>query len=313
MRPWALVCLLALLGCEPTPEVPTIPPPPEDLSTWTVPELVQPVAPGPHSPAAAEDKATSAEKVYDFTPGTTYPALVTVGVPLDIVLERGEQVRNIVGGTVAPAAEGQAPRLEAKEGADGLGETLKSHVFLTATEPGIKMGLIITSTKRTYLIDMKSVKTSPMRVLRWHYAPSPDEKPIKAKEPGLLPDPTQPTQYHVGYDLSASQPQPAWLPRQIVDDGKKVYIIYPEVTLFDTVPLLRLIGPNGAQLVNARQYLNVVIVDQLVGRAELRVGLGEHAEKVTITRGTLRTIACPGDPACPVWPQAASTLARRQP
>jgi type IV secretory pathway VirB9-like protein len=98
-----------------------------------------------------------------------------------------------------------------------------------------------------------------------------------------------------------------------VDDGKKVYILYPEVALFDTVPLLRLIGPNGPQLVNARQFLNVVIVDQLVARAELRVGIGEHAETVTITRGALRTITCPGDAACPVWPQAAQTLARRQP
>jgi len=87
----------------------------------------------------------------------------------------------------------------------------------------------------------------------------------------------------------------------------------PEVALFETVPVVRLMGPNGPQLVNARQYLNVVILDQLVGRAELRVGLGEHAETVTITRGTLRTISCPGDEACPVWPKAATELARRHP
>jgi len=53
------------------------------------------------------------------------------------------------------------------------------------------------------------------------------------------------------------------MPRAVVDDGKKLYILYPEVTLFGTVPLVRLLGPNGPQLVNARQYLNVVIVDQL--------------------------------------------------
>ena len=46
---------------------------------------------------------------------------------------------------------------------------------------------------------------------------------------------------------------------------------------------------------------------------ELRVGLGEHAETVTITRGALRTILCPGDEACPMWPLAATTLARRHP
>ena len=94
---------------------------------------------------------------------------------------------------------------------------------------------------------------------------------------------------------------------------KKTYIIYPEVALFETVPVLRLLGPNGPQLVNSRQYLNVVIVDQLVARLELRVGIGEHAQMVTITRGTLRTITCPGDEACPVWPRAAAVLAGRTP
>jgi type IV secretory pathway VirB9-like protein len=117
----------------------------------------------------------------------------------------------------------------------------------------------------------------------------------------------------VGYEVTASQPQIAWLPRQVVDDGKKTYLLYPEVALFDTVPLVRLLGPNGPQLVNARQYLNVVILDQLISRAELRVGIGEHAETATLTRGALRTITCPDDPACPVWPAAATTLARRQP
>jgi type IV secretory pathway VirB9-like protein len=120
--------------------------------------------------------------------------------------------------------------------------------------------------------------------------------------------------YHVGYEWTSARAQiPTWIPRQIVDDGKKVYILYPEVALFDTVPLLRPIGPNDPQLVNARQILNVVIVDQLLARAELRVGLGERADTVTITRGALRTITCPGDEACPVWPRAATTLAGRQP
>src|SRR5262249_50822997 len=117
--------------------------------------------------------------------------------------------------------------------------------------------------------------------------------------------------YHVGYELVGTKP--TWQPRQVVDDGKKTYILYPEIALFETVPLMRLVGPNGPQLVNSRQFLNVVIVDQLVGRAELRIGRGEHAEVVTITRGMMRTIACPGDEACPVWPAAAQILAQRAP
>src|SRR5262249_40328667 len=131
------------------------------------------------------------------------------------------------------------------------------------------------------------------------------------KEPGLLPDPAQPKHYHVGYELVGTKPH--WQPRQVVDDGRKTFILFPEVALFETVPMVRLIGPNGPQLVNAPQFLNVVILDARRPRAEVRVGLGETAEVVTITRGQMRTIACPGDEACPVWPQAAQVLAQRAP
>ena len=190
---------------------------------------------------------------------------------------------------------------------------MRHHVFLSATEPGLTTGVIVTTTKRTYYLTCKSVKTSPIRVVRWQYKLDPTAAALKAKEPGLLPDPAHPRQYHAGYTFAASQPPPHWHPRAVVDDGKKTYIIYPEVALFEKVPMLRLIGPNGPELVNARQFLNVVIVDQLIARAELRVGIGERAETVTITRGNLHTIACPGDTDCPVWPQAAQTLARRTP
>ncbi len=115
MRPWACIGLLVILGCTPTPDVPTIPPPPEDLSTWSVPELVQPPAPPPHSPAPVEDKATSAERIYDFTPGTTFALTVPVGWPLDVLLERGEQVRNIVGGDRAPTETNQGPRCSQRQ------------------------------------------------------------------------------------------------------------------------------------------------------------------------------------------------------
>jgi type IV secretion system protein VirB9 len=304
-----MLAMVALVACHKEEPLPPVPPPPEDLSTWSVPELVQPPPPETLPAAAApQEKTTPAEQVLDFAAGTTFSLTVSVGAPLDIVLQRGEQVRNIIGGDRAPVEPNQTTRWEIKEGADGQGETFRQHIFLTATTPGLTTGLIVTTTARTYYLTCKSVGKSPIRTVRWRYpVDTVAVKPVK--EPGLLPDPAQPKHYHVGYELAGTKP--SWNPRQVVDDGKKTYIIYPEVTLFETVPMLRLIGPNGPQLVNSRQFLNVVIVDQLVPRAELRVGLGEHAETVTITRGELRTIACPGDEACPVWPQAAQALARK--
>jgi type IV secretory pathway VirB9-like protein len=65
---------------------------------------------------------------------------------------------------------------------------------------------------------------------------------------------------------------------------------------------LRLIGPNGPELVNARQIDSLLIVDYLFNHAELRVGTGPTAEVVRITRDVPQTIRCPGDDACPIWP-----------
>jgi type IV secretion system protein VirB9 len=272
---------------------------------------VQPQPPLDERPTPApQDKPSPAEQVLDYRPGGTYTVSVPLDTPLDVVLQAGEQVRNIIGGDRAPQPQGQGAHWEIKEGAEGQGETLRQHIFLSVTTPGLSMGVIVTTTYRTYYLTCKSVSKSPIRLARWHYPVDPVAS-TPVHKPGLLPDPAQPTQYHVGYELVGTTP--SWQPRQVVDDGQKTYILYPEVTLFETVPMVRLIGPNGPQLVNARQFLNVVILDQLLPRAELRVGVGEHAEVVTITRGAMRTIACPGDEACPVWPQAAPQLAQRSP
>ena len=53
-----LLCLCLLNGCQPSEEpVPPTIPPPEDLSTWTVPELVQPESTKPKAQALWPAKA----------------------------------------------------------------------------------------------------------------------------------------------------------------------------------------------------------------------------------------------------------------
>src|SRR2546423_15188398 len=110
MQQWSVLLLLLLLGCQHAVELPSVPLPPEDLSTWAVPELVQPPTPAREAPVTPEDKPTAAEKIYLFTPGTTFAHTEPMGCPLDIALERGEQGRNFIGGARAPAEGAQTPR-----------------------------------------------------------------------------------------------------------------------------------------------------------------------------------------------------------
>ena len=176
------------------------------------------------------------------------------------------------------------------------GTDSRPHVFVTVAEAGLTNGVTITTTRRTYYLSCKSVAKSPVRVVRWHYPLESAAGAVPVEAPGLLPHPDQPRQYHVGYEVKSLRgPVPVWTPRQVVDDGKKMFLLYPEVALFASVPLVRAIGVNGPQLLNARQHLNVVILDALFPTLELRVGVGEAADVVTITRGKgLRTITCPG-------------------
>ena len=106
-----VVCLGA--GCTPTePPPPPVTPMLDDLSTWTVPEVVQDASQTSKEPRPAprESPPTPAEKVYPYVTGSTYTVPVSVGFPLDIVFGKGEQVHNATDGDRAPQTEGQTRR-----------------------------------------------------------------------------------------------------------------------------------------------------------------------------------------------------------
>lgn len=303
-----LVLCLVLAGCamqEPAP-VP-VPPMPEDLSTWTAPEWVSETPVLTSSSAAAvlvapEPPKSANLKVYAWEPGKEYKVPVALGSPADIILEPGEIVHNIVGGDRQPLQEGDAPRWEVKEGKSASAQMPIAHVFLAASHVGQQMGVIVTTDRRTYYLAVASVASTPIRAVMWTY-PEPPPAPVHARAPSLVPDGSQPQRYHVGYSLTSPGTLPAWAPTTVLDDGRKTYLIFPATMLYQAAPLVRLLGPQGPQLVNSRQVGQVYIIDQLIGHAELRVGAGEHAEVLTVSRGNVETITCPGHAQCPAWPQ----------
>lgn len=305
-----LLVILLVAGCTPKAPPPVhVPPMPDDLSTWAAPERVElpPPAPVPTPPPVRA--AAPNEVLYDYEPSKEYVVEVPLGWPADVVLEPGEVVHNIVGGDRQPLQEGETPRWEVKEGVSESQYTPVQHVFLTASHVGQKMGVIVTTSRRTYYLTVRSVKTTPIRAVRWTY-PAPPVAPVVEKPPSVLPDTEKPQRYHIGYAIEAPDPAPDWTPLQVLDDGRKTYLLFSPVVLYQEAPFLRLIGPQGPQLTNSRQYQTVYIIDQLISRAELRLGAGEHAQVVTITRGPLQTITCPGHEQCPQWPTAPRVAGR---
>ena len=75
------------------------------------------------------------------------------------------------------------------------------------------------------------------------------------------------------------------MPRQVFTDGSKTYIAFPRDLATREAPPLFVLGRRGeAQLVNYRVRDNYYVVDQVVRRAELR--LGQNPQQVVVIERT---------------------------
>jgi type IV secretion system protein TrbG len=297
------VALLLIAGCATTNAPVVAPPLAEDLG-WSAPVPVKPPVPDlPSAPAEPQTPRSSKEKVFAFTTGESYRVDVAVGAPMDVILQPGEEIRDLADGDRSPMdTSDQKPHWEFKQSYSGEGTTGRPHVLITVPKAGLSNGLTLTTTKRTYYLDLKSVSKTAARSVRWTYTDEPAK--VAKAPPRLWPDPAQPQRYHAGYEIMATKPTPVWTVRQVIDDGQKTYLIFPPTVTTVDAPLIRLVGAQGPELVNARQAGNVIILDRLFNRAELRLGTGKTAQMVTVQRQTPRTITCPGSDECPVWPDA---------
>ena len=121
--------------------------------------------------------------------------------------------------------------------------------------------------------------------------------------PRILPDPDQPHRLHVGYVVSAPDPVPEWAPRQVVDDGRKMYILLPPTTRFAVAPLVRGVAPMVPSLFRRGKMDTVMILDQLIGLLELRYGEGETAQVVTVHARPPDDDRVPWGRTVPGWPE----------
>src|SRR5262245_35555189 len=246
-----------MIGCATTYPKVDAPPLAEDLS-WSAPVPVAPPVAEPVSPPASEEPErprSSKEKVYAFVVGESYRVDVPVGAPMDVLLQPGEEIRNLADGDRAVMeGQDQKPAWELQQAYSGSGAIGRPHVLITVPKAGLTNGLTITTTKRTYYLDLKSVAKTAARSVRFTYSDEPVA--IAKATPRLWPDPSQPQRYHVGYAISATDPKPVWSVRQVVDDGSKTYLIFPPTVTSVDAPLIRLVGTTGPEMVNARQAGN---------------------------------------------------------
>ncbi|KSV63971.1 conjugal transfer protein TrbG [Sinorhizobium sp. GL2] len=212
-----------------------------------------------------------------FLFGETQPSVVCSPLQVcDIELQGGEIVRDVlVGDTVRWKIE------PATSGAAG-GQTI--HLIVKPSEPGLVTSMVVTTSRRTYHIQLKSHPSQYMARVGFEYPEDTSHKlaDINSRlETGSFVG-ARPEALSFSYSVSGSA---AWKPKRVYSDGTKTYIQFPRSIAGQDAPVLFVVSGGQNRIVNYRMKNDMMIVDYAVEKAVLVSGVGWRRQKITIRRG----------------------------
>jgi len=212
-----------------------------------------------------------------FLYGETQPSVVCSPLQVcDIELQGGEVARDVlVGDTVRWKVE------PATSGAAG-GQAI--HLIIKPSEPGIVTSMVVTTSRRTYHIQLKSHPSQYMARVGFEYPENVATKlaDINARlETGGVSS-RAPEKLIFAYSMSGSAP---WRPKRVYSDGEKTYIQFPRSISGQDAPVLFVVSGGQNRIVNYRMKNDMMIVDYALDKAVLVSGVGWRQQKVSIRRG----------------------------
>ena len=246
--------------------------------TWVTPEPAE--APDPTSRvlrANAEARVVpsregyvNAVQVWPYADGALYQVFTSPGRVTVVALQEGEELVTV--------SAGDTVRWVVGDTASGAGATLRVNVLVKPTRVGLKTNLVITTNRRTYLLELSSTPQAWMASVSWDY---PKDRMLALQKQARQAELTTPIESgllleQLRFRYAIRGDSPAWKPVRAFDDGQRVYIQFPAGIAQGELPPLFVIGPQGdGQLVNYRFRAPYYVVDRLFGAAELRLGSGK--------------------------------------
>ncbi|WKW52039.1 P-type conjugative transfer protein TrbG [Rhodomicrobium lacus] len=218
----------------------------------------------------------NAIQIYPWSEGALYQVYAVPGQITDIALEPGESLTG-----AGPIAAGDTARWIIGDTESGAGVTRRVHILVKPSRPGINTNLIVTTDRRTYMLELRSGEKPYMPAVAWAYPQPPAGQRQSVPATPVIPAASA-RNYRYGLTGTGNPP---WKPVAVYDDGRHVYVEFPAGIVQGEMPPLFVIGPEGeAQIANSRIYQHILIVDRLFGAAELRLGSGDKQQTVRIVR-----------------------------
>jgi type IV secretion system protein VirB9 len=168
----------------------------------------------------------------------------------------------------------------------GSNNDKRIQILVKPPRADLKTNMVITTDRRTYLLDMVANPSAWMASVSWSYPLDKIAALRNAAAEAQLQAPvaTGLALEQLNFRYAVSGDSPPWRPLRAFDDGTHVYIQFPTAIAQGELPPLFVVGSQGdAQLINYRFRAPYYIVDRLFGAAELRLG-GEKADVVRIAR-----------------------------
>ena len=228
--------------------------------------------------APTREGYVNAIQVWPFTDGALYQVYAAPGRVTVVSLQPGEELVTV--------AAGDTVRWIVGDTSSGAGAELRVNVLVKPTRSGLKTNLVVTTNRRTYLLELTSTEKAWMASVSWDY---PKDRMLALQRQSQAAQATAPVDIglsleKIRFRYAVSGSNPPWKPLLAFDDGKKVYIQFPGGIAQGELPPLFVIGAQGdGQLVNYRFRSPYYIVDRLFGAAELRLG-GDKGDVVRIER-----------------------------
>jgi type IV secretion system protein VirB9 len=215
-----------------------------------------------------KDGYINAIQVYPYAKGALYQLYAAINQVTDVALEPGEKLVSV--------SAGDTVRWVVGDTTSGEGKDAVQHILVKPIQPDLETNLVITTERRTYHLEMRSSQQTYMASLSWTY---PASELVSLRKRRTEAEAAATTIAETGVDLEqlhfryAIEGDAPWKPRQVFDDGAKVYIQFPSGLAQSEAPPLFVIGSDGKPaLVNYRVRGTTYIVDRLFAAAELRLG-----------------------------------------
>ncbi|MBH1682366.1 P-type conjugative transfer protein TrbG [Stenotrophomonas maltophilia] len=228
--------------------------------------------------APTREGYVNAIQVWPYTDGALYQVYAAPGRVTVVSLQPGEELVTV--------AAGDTVRWIVGDTSSGSGDELRGNVLVKPIRSSLKTNLVITTNRRTYLLELTSTEKAWMASVSWDY---PKDRMLALQRQAQAAQATAPVDTglsleRIRFRYAISGSNPPWKPLRAFDDGEKVYIQFPPGIAQGELPPLFVIGAQGdGQLVNYRFRPPYYIVDRLFGAAELRLG-GDGGDMVRIER-----------------------------